>query len=209
MVAAQAESDYAGSCDLGEGRGRPLEGVGGRAGDRGHVSVVDERQSPADVDVQYGVVVAQHDRGAANRLRPEARTAAKDLGAVAGDSDHGDVDLLEVLDVRKAHERPRAREPRRLEGVRRSVARHLRGDYREVPVPTPSFWATSPARQSASAVRARSTLSGCSAAIQRSPSASRLRTSARRSAAGAPSRRRASIRSSRSSTCLASSMPPS
>ena len=209
MISAQAECDHTRGSDLHKCCGRPFERVGGRARDGGHIAVVDERQPAADVDVQHWVVVAQHDRGAANRLRPETRTASKDLRAVARDSHHGDVDLVEIFDVRKAHERPRTREPRRLEGVRRSVARHLRGDYREVPAATSPLSATRPARQSASAARARSTPSGRSVAIQRSPSASRLRTSVRRSRGEAPSRRKASIRSSRSSTCLASSMPPS
>ena len=87
LVAAKTQRDHPGVHRLLEPGPRALDGVLRGAGNSRNVSVIDERETRGDVDVEYWVVVAQQHRGASDCFRAEPRTRAEDLSPVARDSD--------------------------------------------------------------------------------------------------------------------------
>ena len=140
VVAAEADRRDAGARDLLERSRRARERVDRRPGHGRHVAPVDDREPLDDVHAQQRVVVPQDHGDAADRLRPEAGAGSVHDRVVRRDADDGDVDALQVANVREPHERPRAREARHLERVGRPVARHrgaILGRWRRPPRASP------------------------------------------------------------------------
>ena len=118
MVAAEAQGYGAGRVHLREHRLHGVEAAVGEAGDHVRVAGVDHREALEDGHALRRVVGrVDGERRLADRAGAEAGARAHGEPRVERQADHGDVDVVELRDVRQTQERGHAGDARGLRSV--------------------------------------------------------------------------------------------